>query len=170
MPTADPPVDRFRQLYAQYAGVIYSRCHLMLGDPALAQDATQEVFFRIHRSLDRIPEPRAVFTWLYRAATNHCLNEIRNGRIRPVPVAVLPERADHRAAEHRFSDQDLVTRMVRVLPEELATAGWLYHVDELDQSEIAEICGVSRRTVNGRLARFNQQARDFIQRSEHAVR
>jgi RNA polymerase sigma-70 factor (ECF subfamily) len=165
---ADDRDQRFEELYGRYGATIYARCRQVLSDGALAHDATQEVFLRAYRALDRIRGPREAFTWLYRTATNYCLNEIRNGRMRPALVAVMPERSDPRA-ELRITDQDLVKRLVRQLPEELAMAAWLYHVDELDQAEIAEICGVSRRTVIARLARFSDQARAFIERSERAI-
>ena len=60
----------------------------MLGDRAAAEDATQEVFLRVHRSLGRIRGVRKAFAWLYRTATNHCLNQIRSGRLRPALVGV----------------------------------------------------------------------------------
>jgi len=161
-------VARFDELYARFGASIYARCRQMLGDPAAAQDATQEVFLRIHKSLIRIRGPREAFTWLYRTATNHCLNELRNGRLRPTLLATLPDRPGPQA-ETRFTEQDLVARLIRGLPEDLATAAWLYHVDELDQGEIAEICGVSRRTIISRLNRFAEQARAFIESSDHVV-
>jgi RNA polymerase sigma-70 factor (ECF subfamily) len=161
-------VDRFDELYTRFGATIYARCRQMLRDPAAAQDATQEVFLRIHRTLEQIRGPREAYTWLYRTATNHCLNEIRNGKLRPTLMAALPERAGP-PAEAPLCDQDLVARLVRAVPEELATAAWLYHVDELEQGEIATICGVSRRTIINRLARFNTEARAFIERSEHVV-
>jgi RNA polymerase sigma-70 factor (ECF subfamily) len=167
MTKTDDALDRFDELYERFGGTIYARCRQMLRDPAAAQDATQEVFLKVHRALDKIRGSREAFTWLYRTATNHCLNELRNGRQRPTLVAAIPERAGPQN-ESQFFDQDLLVRLVRELPAELATAAWLYHVDELEQAEIAEICGVSRRTVINRLARFATEARGFIERSEHA--
>ena len=167
MTKTDDDLDRFDQLYERFGPTIYSRCRQMLRDPAAAQDATQEVFLKVHRTLDKIRGPREAFAWLYRTATNHCLNELRNGRQRPsLMEGALPERAAP-PCEPRIFDQDLVTRLVRELPAELATAAWLYHVDELEQAEIAEICGVSRRTIINRLARFATDARAFIERSDH---
>jgi RNA polymerase sigma-70 factor, ECF subfamily len=158
--------DRFETLYRMFGATIYARCRQMLGETAAAQDATQEVFLRVHRSLDKIRGSREGFAWLYRTATNHCLNEIRNGRLRPSLPGALPERVGP-PAEGALLDHDLVARLVRKIPEDLALPAWLYHVDELDQAEIADICGVSRRTIISRLARFADAARTFIERSEH---
>src|SRR3954469_16401985 len=76
-------LDRFDELYEGFGATIYARCRQMLRDPTAAQDATQEVFLKVHRALDRLRGSREAFTWLYRTATNHCLNELRNGRQRP---------------------------------------------------------------------------------------
>jgi RNA polymerase sigma-70 factor (ECF subfamily) len=159
--------ERFDEFYRRFGPSIYARCQQMLRDPAAAEDASHEVFLRIHRALDRIAGPREARAWLYRAATNHCLNELRNGRLRPRLVESLPERAGA-PVEGQLTDRDLVVRIVRQLPE-LAEVAWLYHVDGFEQAQIAAICGVSRRTIIARIARFTEQARAFIERSEHAA-
>jgi RNA polymerase sigma-70 factor (ECF subfamily) len=156
-----PPVT-VEDLYTQFAPTIYARCRQILRDAAAAEDATQEIFVRIRDHLTRIEGPRQALGWLYRAATNHCLNELRDGRTHAVLLASVPAPvgAD---SEQRFQQRDLVARLIRDLPEELALIAWLYHVDELQQGEIAEICGVSRRTIIARLQRFAEQARHLLQ-------
>ena len=104
--------------------------------------------------------------WLFRTATNLCLNEIRNGRHRPVSVSLLPERGGA-PLDSSLATQDLVARLCRALPEPLVVAGWLYYVDGLDQTEIAEICGVSRRTIVTRVSEFRERAQAFVKEAEH---
>ncbi len=48
-----------------------------------AEDATQETFQRVHKHLATVPEGREGLFWIYRVATNYCLNEIRNRKLRP---------------------------------------------------------------------------------------
>jgi len=153
----------FEELYARFAPTIFARCRQILRDVAAAEDATQEVFFRIHRRLARLDGQRHALAWLYRAATNHCLNEVRNGRTHTVLMAMAPA-APASDAEQWLSARDLVGRLVRELPADLALAAWLYHVDGLEQAEIAEICGVSRRTVISRLNRFSERARALVRK------
>ncbi|HXU06473.1 MAG TPA: sigma-70 family RNA polymerase sigma factor [Polyangia bacterium] len=161
------PVGRLtvEELYTRFAPTIYARCRQILRDVAAAEDATQEVFFRIQDHLAHIDGTRPALGWLYRAATNHCLNEVRNGQTHAVLLAAVPHPSGP-DVEQRFHQRDLVGRLIRDLPEDLALIAWLYHVDELDQAEIAEICGVSRRTVIARLHRFAEQARIFLQSGE----
>jgi RNA polymerase sigma-70 factor, ECF subfamily len=163
-PNPDPKTT-VEGLYTRFAPTIYARCRQILRDRAAAEDATQEVFFRIRDHLARIDGTRQALGWLYRAATNHCLNEIRNGRTHALLLAAVPPPSSADAEQH-FFQRDLVARLVRDLPEELALVAWLYHVDEIEQAEIAEICGVSRRTVIARLQRFAEQARAFLGSNE----
>jgi RNA polymerase sigma-70 factor (ECF subfamily) len=163
VPAVDAAPSAFDELYSELGPTIYARCRQILRDTAAAEDATQEVFLRVHDQLARLPGRREAFAWLYRAATNHCLNEVRNGRTRASLMQAVPP-PDGPDTEQRISQQDLVIRVVRELPAELGVAAWLYHVDGLEQAEIAEICGISRRTVISRLNRFATLARRFLQK------
>jgi DNA-directed RNA polymerase specialized sigma24 family protein len=56
-------------------------CERMLGDPEDARDAVQEVFLKAYcKAADFRPHGQ-VYTWLYRIATNHCLNKLRRRRL-----------------------------------------------------------------------------------------
>jgi RNA polymerase sigma-70 factor (ECF subfamily) len=74
--------------------VIYARCCRLLGDRAVAENATQETFMRVHKHLDKAPDGREALAWIYRIATNYCLNEIRDRKRCAEPVEELPERVD----------------------------------------------------------------------------
>lgn len=157
---------RFNELYTRYGPVIYARCRQILKDRAAAEDITQETFLSAHHTLEKLRGERETLAWLYRTATNRCLNELRQGRHRPHLMESPPEPAGP-APEGRIEDQDLVARLAAELPRDLSYAAWLYHVDGHEQAEIAEMCGVSRRTIISRLGRFAEHARAFIERSQH---
>jgi RNA polymerase sigma-70 factor (ECF subfamily) len=156
--------DRLTSLYRMYGPVIYARCVRLLGDRAAAEDATQETFIRVQRHLAKAPDAAEALAWIYRIATNYCLNEIRDRKLRPLADAEPPELASENL-DALLADRDLVARIVRRSPEETRTAAWLHFVDGLDQSEVARVLGVSRRTVVNRLAEFGQNARKFVHRS-----
>jgi RNA polymerase sigma-70 factor, ECF subfamily len=156
----------FDDLYARYGPTIYARCRQMLRDRAAAEDITQETFIQAYWSLRNVGGERETLAWLYRTATNRCLNELRNGRHRPMLMEAPPDRGSP-PLDERLLDHDLVARLALRLPEDLAMVAWLYHVDGHKQAYIAEICGISRRTVIARLGRFLEFARGFIDGSEH---
>jgi RNA polymerase sigma-70 factor (ECF subfamily) len=156
--------QRLVELYRSYGGAIYARCRRILGDHPTAQDATQETFLRVHRHIDRLPDPKDVLRWIYRIATNYCLNEIRGRKLRPCPVEQLPDPPPPAPPDDPIADRQQVQRLVHQVPEKLRTVAWLYHVDGLEQAEVAKILGVSRRTVVNRLAEFQERARRALAR------
>lgn len=157
--------DRLTGLYRRFGPVIYARCVRLLGDGAAAEDATQETFMRVHRHLAKAPDSDEALAWIYRIATNYCLNEIRNRKHRPELHDELPEVIGDSAAAI-VADRDLAARIVHRSPEKLRAVAWLHHVDGLDQGEVARVLGISRRTVVNRLSEFTDHARKFIARTE----
>ena len=117
---------------------------------------------RVHRHLDKA-DYREALGWIYRIATNYCLNEIRDRKRRPELRDETPETAGE-DLNVVLADRDLAERIVVRAPEKLRVVAWLHHVDGLDQAEVARVLEISRRTVVNRLAEFSDNARKFIQR------
>ena len=159
-------MDRLTALYRMYGPVIYARCVRLLGDRAAAEDAMQETFVRVQRHLEKAPDAEAALRWVYRIATNYCLNEIRDRKLRPQGEDDERPDAPTENLATALADRDLVARIVYRSPPKLRAPAWLHHVDGLDQGEVAKVLGISRRTVVNRLAEFTDNARKFATRSE----
>ena len=81
----------FRELVGPYRHALEVHCYRMLGSAHEAEDLTQETLLRAWRALDRF-EPRAQLqTWLYRIATNACLDELERRPRRPEPIDPFPD-------------------------------------------------------------------------------
>jgi RNA polymerase sigma-70 factor, ECF subfamily len=159
--------DRLADLYRTYGPSIYIRCRGILGDDAEAHDATQETFLRVYRHLDRVPNSGEALYWIYRVATNFCLNELRNRKHRPrAQLAAGQEPVAEQDPEGRIVSRDLAARLIEAAHPKVKPVAWLYHIDGLDQDEVATILDLSRRTVVTRLAAFAETARKFVDRSE----
>ena len=82
----------FRRLVEPYRHALEVHCYRMLGSAQDAEDFAQETLLRAWRALERF-EPRVQFqTWLYRIATNACLDELERRPRRPEPVDPFPDR------------------------------------------------------------------------------
>ena len=77
----------------QYRSQLTSYCYRMLGSPFDAEDAVQDALVRAWRSRDRFEGRAALRSWLYRIATNVCLDMIksRQRRIRPMELGPAQE-------------------------------------------------------------------------------
>jgi RNA polymerase sigma-70 factor (ECF subfamily) len=87
----------FRTLVEPYRRTLELHCYRMLGSLDDAEDVAQETLLRAWRSLDRFERRSALTTWLYRIATNACLDELERRPRRPEPV--VDPYPDDRLAE-----------------------------------------------------------------------
>jgi len=156
--------DRLAILYRRFGPTIFARCRRLLRDEALAEDATQEVFVRVLRHIEKAPDDEAALSWIYRISTNYCLNVLRDRSAQAEPVAELPDRPSE-SPEAALTDRDTCLRLLARMPEKLSAPALLYYVDGLEQGRIAELLGVSRRTVINRLNDFSSRARVFLSQS-----
>src|SRR5262245_45794365 len=81
----------FRALVEPYRQALEAHCYRMLGSLYDAEDLTQETLLRAWRRLDRFERRSSVHTWLYRIATNACLDEIERRPRQPAPVQPFPD-------------------------------------------------------------------------------
>jgi RNA polymerase sigma-70 factor, ECF subfamily len=92
----------FRRLVEPYRHALEVHCYRMLGSAQDAEDFAQETLLRAWRALERF-EPRVKFqTWLYRIATNACLDELERRPRRPEPVDPFPGRPSDETASPTY--------------------------------------------------------------------
>jgi RNA polymerase sigma-70 factor (TIGR02960 family) len=90
--------DAFRELIEPYRGELQLHCYRLLGSLQDAEDALQETLLAAWRGLTGFEGRASLRTWLYRIATNRCLNALRDRRRRPeeVPSMVEPPESTRR--------------------------------------------------------------------------
>lgn len=157
---------------ASYADV-YALCRRLLGDPADAADATQEVYLRVVRSVLAFRGEAAFGTWLHRVTTNACLTALRRRgdvRARGQSAGLLdavfddvPSRAAD-PAEHAVA-RDLARR-AKLAMDELADDArqvvLLRDVEGLSTRQTAALLGISEGAVKVRLHRAHVRLRELV--------
>lgn len=161
-----PSVDRaeIEGLYRSYGALVRRRARSILNDDREAEDALQEVFVRVIKSVADFRRQSQPSTWLYRITTNLCLNRVRDARRRRARLASVGDsaKAIPPTATGPAETAATVHNLLAQLPQDLAEIAVYYFVDEMDQAEIARLLGVSRRTIGYRLERFVEQARQLL--------
>lgn len=81
--------DAFERLVRENVGAVYGHALRFFGDPSTAEDVSQEVFVKVFRSIADFDGRSSFSTWLFRVTRNVCLDQLRAGRRRPVPIDPL---------------------------------------------------------------------------------
>ena len=152
------------ELYRQLGPAVYRRCLRLLRDPEQAKDATQEVFLKLTRDIDRLGDRESMLPWIYRIATHHCLNQLRSlGRqARQRPFLEVREDCRELGYDEVHLSQQVLGRFD--LTTQAIAVGVL--VDGMEHAELASTLRLSSKTISRKLQRFLVDARKFLARSE----
>lgn len=155
----------FTELMDRHEGMVFAVALRMMRDREAALDATQETFLTLFRKADRYSGNAAVSTWLYRVATNTCLDQLRKqNRRRAEP---LPEHHDEPdpAAGEPFAAVEVrpdIDAALQSLPEDFRAAVVLADIEGLAIAEIGEILGIPPGTVKSRVFRGRRLLADKL--------
>ncbi len=145
------------QLTLRLAPRVFAHATRMLGDRAEAEDVTQEAMLRLWRMAPDWREGEAsVGTWLYRVASNLCLDRLRRrGRSGPLDQAGdPPDPAPGAVAALQARDRSLaLSAALARLPDRQRQAVVLRHLDGLANPEIARVMDLTVEAVESLTAR-----------------
>lgn len=153
--------DAFSQLVRENSDLVYRVSLRMLGDGE-AQDASQEVWIRVWKSIKGFRSESAFSTWLYKITVNTCLNAREKGLRRELrelqdELPFLPEPAgnenDPEATTLSRERKDELAAALQQLRSEHRAALVLRHMEGLGYAEISEIMEVPEGTAKGWVAR-----------------
>ena len=172
-------MQAFEQLVILYENKILNYCYRMLGNRTDAEDATQEVFVKLFRFLDSFTGQSAFSTWLFKIASNVCLDFLRKHKRQrtetvslhqqnaegeefllnvedtgPSPYDTMQQREAHRALASALDNMSQEQRQVIVLRD----------IEGLSYEEIARIIGVAEGTVKSRINRARQQLKKLLEK------
>ncbi len=180
----------FRRLVEPHRAELHSHCYRMLGSVHDAEDALQEAFLRAWRALDQFEGRSSLRSWLYRIATNTCLDTIarRPKRVLPAeypaadPAGVIGEPLIESTWIEPYADEAFEVADGRAAPEaryeqreavELAFIAALQHLPATQRAvlilrdvlgfsakEAAEVLETTTASVNSAL----QRARETVER------
>ena len=139
-------------------------CHRMLGSRFDAEDAVQETLLRAWRASGRFEGRASLRTWLYRIATNVCLDALGRSARQPVPVEEVPESVLDPGREPdpfdpfdralaRETARSAVLAAIGLLPPRQRAVLLLREVLSWRATEVADLLGTTTAAVNSALQR-----------------
>ncbi|HLI47614.1 MAG TPA: sigma-70 family RNA polymerase sigma factor [Chthonomonas sp.] len=162
----------FNEIVLRYKDKVYNYVYRMVRNATDAEDLTQETFVRAYLSLHSFQSRASLNTWLFRIATNLCIDHCRRAkRTQGLVTSLSPDNEEEEEGLQRdipdatFDPQRLLLnkelgekleKALQELPEKLRMVVLLYDVEGLSYEEIAAIAGCPLGTVKSRL--FNARA------------
>jgi len=156
---------RAEDLYRTYGPAVYRRCLRLLRDKEAASDATQEVFVKLLKNDEALRDAEHAVPWIYRVATNHCLNLRRNQRRRGEEELAPELELAGGLSTPDFPGRQLARQVLEQFDAQTQAVAVGVFVDGMEHEEVADALGISRRTVSRKLERFLGKARTFLERS-----
>lgn len=163
---ADEP-GAMRTLVGRFRSRVFGLCYRMLGQWHDAEDAVQETFLRVSRSLSTWDSSRDFEPWLMSIAANRCRTQLAK-RKRQVVTESLIDRVPQDTADDAQRSANLLReelqRALEVLSAEQAAAFQLFHQDGVEYQEIANRMGRPVGTVKTWVHRARRQILEEFQR------
>jgi RNA polymerase sigma-70 factor, ECF subfamily len=138
-----PRLFVFDELFQQYSGLIYNLAYRFAQNPSDADDISQEVWLKVHQKLETLHSPKAFSSWLWRTASNVCIDHHRRlRRLQPLDETV-PSSEDVEGEVVSGRESQLAWQALSSLPEKQKLMLYLREVEELDYKQIAAAIGCS---------------------------
>lgn len=165
----------FEWLYRRYWTAIYNYVYRLMGDPGDAEDLATDAFLKAWLALPQTKPDLRFGAWMYRIATNRCLDELRHRRLvkwQPWeafisvfhPSQVAKDNPERDAV--RREDAEEVAALLSQLPPKHRLVLHLREYRDLTYDEIAEVLLTTRAAVKSLLFRAREELRELYRRAE----
>lgn len=165
----------FDVLVGRYAPRVYNIAFRITGHSQDAEDAAQEAFVRVFRSMKKFRFQCEFSTWLYRIAVNAALDELKRRKRRPAAFSSLQQDDEDGGPEFEANGPDpqealqgrqrqaVIVRAMNALPPHYRLVLTLYDIQGHSYQEIAEITDTPVGTVKSRLNRARLALRALLE-------
>ena len=158
-----------QSLIERFRGQVYRLCLRFMGQHQDAEDAVQETFTRVVRSLDRWNQSLEFEPWLMTIAANRCRTLLANRQKKPPHKSLFDcDVNDHRTEQTRDAAhlQEEISRLITELKPQWREAFLLFHQHHMSYQQIADELDCSLGTIKTWVHRARRQLVDRLQERE----
>ena len=173
----------YAELMQIYKKPVYHVVLKMVRNQDDAEDLTIEAFAKAFRNLHKFNPEYAFSTWLFRIATNNCIDFIRKNKIKTMSIdsAIKVDNGDEitidfrdndlNPAEHAVRNQkiEIMRHVVSRLPDKYQRLVSLRYFDELSYEEIATELKAPLGTVKAQLHRARELLYDMVKHTKQII-
>ena len=162
----------FRQLVEKYKDYVFTVCFRVLQQREEAEEAAQDVFIKVYRTLGSFEQKSKLSTWLYTVAYRTALDKLRTRKKGNISIdqednyLQIPDAADQ-GAEHSTNAESLKVQLqiaIRQLKPQDAAVVTLFYLKEKSIKEIVEITGLTATNVKTKLHRTRESLKKYLER------
>lgn len=158
-------LDAFEELVRKHQGPLYGYVYRMLGNPDEAEELVQVALVQAWKHITGFRGGSSFKTWLYRIATNRCINKVTRRK----PTVELPETLvgpESEEPEQTFQSRkraEAVRQALDELPADQRAALVMATWDDMSYKEIGRAMGRSSRAVDSLLFRARQNLKKLLE-------
>jgi RNA polymerase sigma-70 factor (ECF subfamily) len=156
----------FALIVRAYEAPVFNYVLRMVGDRALAEDLTQDVFLRVFRGLRGYSLRSRFTTWLFQVAKNRVVDELRAEERRPRALAALEDTPPLEVIDapiERSEAIGVLLRTVASLNPDLKEALLLRDIAGLSYNEISDTLDVTLATVKWRIFKAREEVQQALE-------
>jgi RNA polymerase sigma-70 factor, ECF subfamily len=168
--------EAFEGIVDLFKDKIYRHCYRMVGNGHEAEDLAQETFLRAYRNINKYNSEFKFSTWIFRIATNLCIDRLRKKKPDYYLDAEVPGTEGANMYSQLSTEEPLPEEVVTEneqwnelqaeimkLPEKYRTAIVLKYVEDLSLEEISQIMDIPVPTVKTRIHRGREALKKVFQ-------
>ncbi len=170
-------------LINKYRGSVYNLIHRMIENRQEAEDIVQETFIKAFNALKTFNEEFAFSTWLFKIATNNCIDTLRKRKLQTysidTPVQTKDGEVSRDFADERYSPEQstissestsIILDSVESLPKKYQLVINMRHKEDRSYEEISELLDIPIGTVKARIFRAREILKRKLKERGYVVR
>ncbi|NLE01100.1 MAG: RNA polymerase sigma factor [Fibrobacter sp.] len=157
----------FSKLFFIHKEMVYRVVYRLLRSSDDVEDAVQQTFIEMYRSLPGYEGKSKFTTWLYRIAVNVSIQHLRkrkNGSFADIDPEILPVNGETKDSIENQELQNQISQALNSLPDKKRIVVVLHDIEERTMEEISEIIGVPLGTIKSRLFHGREEMRKKLQK------
>lgn len=170
----------FGSLQKKYKNLITSLIRKMIKNEDDVQDLVQETFIKVYNSLDKYQQNFSFSSWLYKLASNHCIDFLRKKRLSTISLQFSNSKTDEEQ-EYEIEDNsnipdkimlqteksEIIEKAILSLPDNYRLIIRLRHEEDMDYQQIAERMNIPLGTVKAHLFRARKILEAYLKKYKY---